>query len=285
MTPLERRCRWLLRAYPAWYRTGRGDEMLGTLLEASSPDRSWPAARDARALILGGLRTRAWHDQRQATVAALRQAALLAAVLDIAPWSARGFAMDWGQIRVSGPDVWLSPLFGLLALAAMIGAWFGRRIVTAVVALAAVSLWLYQPGFLLSTAVHSVLPFAVLVILVMHRERLPRPWLWLAGVWYLDFLVRTWIPAGAAVGSVSTLALFAIAVGVIVWSVIDARPMLATSLAIAFLYGFAAVQLYLGSLGRSPAFPWDLWPWLVPAVLGVALAVVAIWRLRRQAVL
>ena len=34
MTPLERRCRWLLRAYPAWYRHDRAGEMLGTLLEA-----------------------------------------------------------------------------------------------------------------------------------------------------------------------------------------------------------------------------------------------------------
>ena len=60
MTPLERRCRWLLRAYPGWYRRGRGEEMLGTLLEASPPGRSWPSFRDARALIIGGLRVRGW---------------------------------------------------------------------------------------------------------------------------------------------------------------------------------------------------------------------------------
>ena len=35
MTALERRWRWLLRAYPAWYRRERGDEMLGTLMERS----------------------------------------------------------------------------------------------------------------------------------------------------------------------------------------------------------------------------------------------------------
>jgi hypothetical protein len=45
VTGLERRCRWLLRAYPAWYRRKRGEEMLGTLLEASPPDRRWPSAR------------------------------------------------------------------------------------------------------------------------------------------------------------------------------------------------------------------------------------------------
>ncbi len=60
MSALERRCRWLLRAYPAWYRRRRGEEMLGTLLEASPPGRKWPSFRDARALVIGGLRVRGW---------------------------------------------------------------------------------------------------------------------------------------------------------------------------------------------------------------------------------
>jgi hypothetical protein len=62
VTPLERRCGWLLLAYPAWYRRKRSGEMLGTLLEASPPGRSWPSFRDTRALIAGGLRVRgrAW---------------------------------------------------------------------------------------------------------------------------------------------------------------------------------------------------------------------------------
>jgi hypothetical protein len=58
--PLERRCRWLLRVYPAWYRRKRAEEMLGTLLAASPPGRSWPSVRDARALVTGGLRVRGW---------------------------------------------------------------------------------------------------------------------------------------------------------------------------------------------------------------------------------
>lgn len=60
MTPLERHCRLLLRAYPAWYRRKRAREMLGTLLEASPPGRKWPSLRDARALVIGGLRVRGW---------------------------------------------------------------------------------------------------------------------------------------------------------------------------------------------------------------------------------
>lgn len=81
MTGFERRCRMLLRAYPGWYLAERGDEILGTLLEVGGPDRSWPAVRDARALILGGLRVRVGQHQRQTAAAALRQAVMLAAVL------------------------------------------------------------------------------------------------------------------------------------------------------------------------------------------------------------
>ena len=58
MSALERHCRWLLLAYPAWYRRGRAGEMLGTLLEASPPGRRWPSFRDTRALVIGGLRVR-----------------------------------------------------------------------------------------------------------------------------------------------------------------------------------------------------------------------------------
>jgi hypothetical protein len=60
VTRLERRCRWLLLAYPAWYRRERSEEMLDTLLEASPPGRKWPSVRDARALVTVGLRVRGW---------------------------------------------------------------------------------------------------------------------------------------------------------------------------------------------------------------------------------
>jgi hypothetical protein len=51
-----------MRAYPAWYRRERAGEMLGTLLEASPAGRRSPSFRDARALVIGGLRVRggAW---------------------------------------------------------------------------------------------------------------------------------------------------------------------------------------------------------------------------------
>src|SRR5262249_45504857 len=60
VTPLERHCGWLLRAYPAWYRPDRGGEMLSTLLEASPPGARRPSFRDAQALVIGALRVRGW---------------------------------------------------------------------------------------------------------------------------------------------------------------------------------------------------------------------------------
>lgn len=66
MNPLERRCRLLLQAYPAAYREVRGEEIIGTLLEATQPGRSWPLSRDIRGLIFGGLRARAVIDARPA---------------------------------------------------------------------------------------------------------------------------------------------------------------------------------------------------------------------------
>jgi hypothetical protein len=58
VTLLERRCRLVLLAYPAWYRRERAEEMLDTLLEAGAPGQRWPSVRDARALVIGGLRVR-----------------------------------------------------------------------------------------------------------------------------------------------------------------------------------------------------------------------------------
>ncbi len=59
MSPLERRCRLLLRAYPAAYRRDRGEEILGTLLEVDTggaglaAGAGCPFARDSRAAGAG----------------------------------------------------------------------------------------------------------------------------------------------------------------------------------------------------------------------------------------
>ncbi|WP_329086004.1 hypothetical protein [Streptosporangium sp. NBC_01469] len=55
---LERRYRWLLRAYPRAYRKGHGGELVAILLATAEPGRTAPSARESLALVIGGLRTR-----------------------------------------------------------------------------------------------------------------------------------------------------------------------------------------------------------------------------------
>src|ERR1700739_3484547 len=72
MNTLERRSRVLLTAYPAEYRRERGEEILGTLLEATPQGRAWPVARDVLALMIGGLRARAAANRRLTAAADIR---------------------------------------------------------------------------------------------------------------------------------------------------------------------------------------------------------------------
>ena len=88
MSSLERRYARLLCAYPATYRAERGDEMLDTLMEAAPSGRRRPSARDAGALIMGGLRVRAAQNRRLSAPTNLRLAAAFAAALIIALESA-----------------------------------------------------------------------------------------------------------------------------------------------------------------------------------------------------
>jgi DNA-directed RNA polymerase specialized sigma24 family protein len=56
--PLARRYRTLLLAYPDSYRHQRGEELLGTLMDAARPGQRRPTAAEAADLVLGGLRQR-----------------------------------------------------------------------------------------------------------------------------------------------------------------------------------------------------------------------------------
>ncbi|AQZ68152.1 unnamed protein product [[Actinomadura] parvosata subsp. kistnae] len=61
MTPLERRYRRLLLAYPRAYRRKHGDELLDVLLEDAAPGRRVPVLREAWGLLAGGVRSRIVH--------------------------------------------------------------------------------------------------------------------------------------------------------------------------------------------------------------------------------
>ncbi len=88
VTAFERRGRLLLRAYPAAYRRERGEEIISTLLEATPADRTWPRPRDARALIVGGLKARAAQNRHLTTAANLRVAVMVGVSLFLSVWVA-----------------------------------------------------------------------------------------------------------------------------------------------------------------------------------------------------
>ncbi len=58
MATYERRCRVLLRALPADYRSERGEEIVAVLLDTSEPGQRWPSLRTAVDLLQAGLRAR-----------------------------------------------------------------------------------------------------------------------------------------------------------------------------------------------------------------------------------
>jgi len=78
---LARRYRLLLCSYPPEYRRERGDELIGTLIEATPPGRAWPAPAEAADLIVHGLRRRMREDATPGLAAGLRLAGPFALAL------------------------------------------------------------------------------------------------------------------------------------------------------------------------------------------------------------
>jgi multisubunit Na+/H+ antiporter MnhF subunit len=131
MTALARRCRLLLRAYPAAYRQERGEEIIGTLLEATPQGRSWPLARDVRGLAVGGLRARAALNRRLTTAANFRIAALVGVACYLA-FSAVAYLRVVVRI-LTGPNVahqaagWPALAVAILVGLAVALAWLSSR--------------------------------------------------------------------------------------------------------------------------------------------------------------
>jgi hypothetical protein len=285
VSPLERRCRTLLHAYPRWYRRLRGDEMLATLLEASQPGQRWPSARDTRALILGGLRVRAALDQRLTTAANLRLAAQLGAVLTLLTLAASNLTtifLIWTHTYTVSTGAGQEAASGLLGLAVVVAAWLASRSVVAVLAAAAVAAAAWDCWGTDKAA--AILPAGLLIMLaVLARlgERLPRSWLWLAGAWFGWNVLLALTPLEPLHFLLDPLALASLIILglVMLWAVVDARPAMAMAIYIACIY---VVPQLLSTI----AYGWVESP---PLFIFVAAAAVpasgSFWRLRRQAVL
>ena len=228
MTPLERRFRLLLRAYPAWYRRERAEEMLGTLLAASPPGRSWPSLRDTRGLIIGGLRVRrtlVWClSMLWAALGALGAGYNFmlslhvpeASYLGVQPWVGEsGVIVSAAGL---GAVAWLLLTIPVLA-AGLVGIYRGRLRAGPAAGLTAIA-WAWMVGLALmylfvagSAAVAWVLvtiPVLVAGLIRLYRRRLRAAgvaaWLaaiawagtWLAGL-ALMYQVANWQPTAAAI--------------------------------------------------------------------------------------
>jgi hypothetical protein len=285
---LERRTRALLRAYPAEYRRERGEEIVGTLLEAVPPGRSFPSARDAWSLVNGGRHARAARNRRLSARENLR----LAMLLGMAVFVARSFYYpDYlGYARTGGLDVALAT--GILA---GLAPWLRHWAVRAACVIPAGALFVYtsmlQFSWAGSTAIGRMAVFLVsLAALACWRGRGARP----PGsaavlVCVTPVLVMVpWLDSDAeSYGTVDpywyTAALLVVVAAC--WLATDARP--------AFAVVFAMVLSYSLTIVTNLTSPGTLFftltsvdslEWLVsPVALCVVLTVAFAWLLRRQA--
>jgi hypothetical protein len=262
---LERRARWLLRAYPAAYRADRDEEIIGTLLEAVPPGRDWPPSREAVALAAAGLRARRSANLRQGLAASLRQSAVAGAAVYLVQLPSLGLGAVAWYARIGHlpllfwPYEWLFYVLGALALAILAAGWSGRHGFVAAGAAAAVIAAvcftvIRQEWDLMVVLADFVGPPVVVFLLFARRtERPPLSLLWLPGlalgVALAEPLAGTVpglfaaVTAGTTLLSPYTTGLSLVTVLVAVcWLATDVRPL--ASLVLAFtvsrvVYGFA----------------------------------------------
>ena len=277
MSPLERRYRRLLRAYPKQYRTERADEMVGTLLETAAPAQRWPSARETAALICGGIRARYARNDDLPVLANLRLAAMLACATLLAfELGILSEQLLWPFNRSSGATYEWITYAGMLVATMLIC--FVRREL-AVLALLAV----LTAGYFLG--VHPPLAAAVVLVLAvltaLRTERPPRAWLLWSCLPVAYFLIVL-LPLSSAVPDPGPrivlifvlLALFVL--GPLVWAITDARPLFALAMLMTYV---ALVRLAEGEV--SPGMLDYIW---VAGILVAALPlVVRIVRHRRRA--
>jgi hypothetical protein len=277
-TKLERRARALLRAYPAQYRRDRAEEMIGTLLEAAPPGRSFPTARDTWALIAGGRHARAARNRSLGVRANLRLALLLGLSISVSSTIAREF--DFDETR------WLTVAAAVLGTVAALAPWLGNRKAATVLVIPAAALVIYGPARYpfapAGVAYLAVLLIALgsLVALSGGSPSLPRSW----------SLLPAAVPAGivAAHGSfvmeegLSEYALLLLAAVAVCWLVTDARP--AFGLSVGFLLPglqscLTSITVF-GSRDERVAF---LMAFLLELAIAAPVLLPATWLLCRQA--
>ena len=291
ISTFERHCGLLLRSYPEAYRSERGEEIIGTLLETTPEGRAWPLPRDIRSLVTGGLSARAALSRRNTTAANLR----VAAFVGVAAYLANQAAGSLGEVVSAAehgmPFAWPTLVVVTLIAVTLVLAWLSRRRVIvlacalpAVAALAVVGPWqLSNAGFGFTSSATELACMAVLVALA-GRERPGRRWLWLIGPNVLAQLLMAGVLPGIRMDAMETmdlviecLVLTLLVVG-IAWLAFDAR--LAIAIVVQALAGW--LPLAIVNLAFPSIYP--RLPLVSICAVGIyaAVAVPAVWLLRRQ---
>ncbi|GAA3096631.1 hypothetical protein [Streptosporangium carneum] len=273
MTPLERRYRWLLFAYPPGYRAAHGQELLGVLLDCAAPGRTTPEVREAVGLVTGGLRERvrqaargdAWRDGLHlgVTVVMTAQLAVLLPYAGSIPgWVALSalalLAVLRGRVRLALP---LVSLTGAKAMA-VATAWQPVD----------VTLLPVYPGFLTAEPLFAAsAPVTVALgygfvccgLLALAAGSGPprtRSWRWAAAVPFAAWTGPGWMPEGTPLPlSLSRTVLELAVLCLAVWAARTARDLRWALAAVVYLLA-VSVQLgeHLAELTRQHLAYWGL---------------------------
>jgi hypothetical protein len=255
---LERRARALLRAYPAEYRHGRAEEIIGTLLEAAPPGRSFPAAREAWSLIAGGPHARAVRNRRPGVKANVRLALLLCVSTYLSFYFSLTYAESVLGFFPGNGASWLTMATVVLGAAVTLAPWLGSRAAATALAIPAGALVAYgelrgtHTGEATVAVAEILIAVGVLAALSGGPVRLPRSWLWLPCAFPVALVAGRLLsrPSPSLESFLVVGALLLLAVVVVCWLVTDARPAVAFCLAV--LLGGVVIMLpsvvYGGSL-------------------------------------
>jgi hypothetical protein len=286
--PLERRYRRLLRSYPLAYRQERAEEMISTLLELARPGQRRPTFREAAALALGGLRTRAVL-VLLADGAAILVAQSIRVIVGLTGDPRPSMTIELGNLLTA------ALLCGALPLAAA-----GRRTIALPLILLAVLSQHWAAEYAVTTDrlpllsdVLWQLPLAAALTIPLLRRRAPRsphPARWLIAIPVALIIMPTQLPEIfprqswiSALYDVQLPVLVAVLVGSLLWSVIDARvPLAAGALLLSFALGALVTWAIFAGEDIFPRYLLALQALISVAVAAVPLAVGALCAARRS---
>ncbi|MFF5231436.1 hypothetical protein [Dactylosporangium sp. NPDC000521] len=283
---LARRYGALLRAYPKAWRAARGDEMLGTLLDAAEPGRRTPSPREAASILVQGTKERAGLRRRR-TAGAVWSEGLRIGALVLQAQSLLALLYFLYDIRLDAlsPRVaaWAVPTVAL-GIGAILALITGRTIAATVLT----GLWAAVP-FASDGVSHLLLTaFVVLVGLSVadrtpEQRRISAVWLVAAPVgllMWLGYLLVTGFYHSPAYGIFYPLALLAaITVGVVA----DPRLPIAAAVltVVVILDNSVHLPAPLDTYRAADTLTWRLGP-TIAVLAAIAVALLAIGHLRAR---